>query len=323
MARARLAADVRTVAADLSAHVAPRSPRSTPPPAPSCSRRWPGPPACRPSSTPSPATTGWRPRAAPAGRSPGGCTGCVPDRCGACASTGGTCGSPSPTSAPCSAAPRCRLRLPRPGRPWHWPRGGSPTVRGPSCRRRGPRRSNGLPRPRPRAGDALDQAVVGTSLARALPGVVAGRRRPAAAPVRGGAARPALAGGLRGRGLAAARLGRPRGAPARGAARAFLLLVGGLLLGVLLAALAAWLAGVGARRRAVMGPPAAQVHRRGGPTRRSSGRCAGSSSGTPRPARRCGTPPTSEPRLRAGHRCRPVPVSAGARAAGRQVLQWC
>ena len=171
MTRARLAGDVRAAAGCAAPGTSPRASRpSTTRPAASCSTPWPAAPACRPWSRPSSATTGWRPPRAPAGRSPGGCSGCVPARCAGCGSTVATCGSPTPTCAPCSAARPCRRRARPPA-----PRSTSPPVDWPT----GPARS--LPHPwadaveraadppGPALGDALDRAVVGTSLLARVP----------------------------------------------------------------------------------------------------------------------------------------------------------
>ena len=166
--------------------------------APSCSTPSPAAPGSPPSSRPWPATTAWSRPPAPGGRSLGGCTGCGRGRCDACASTGATSPSPPPTCARCSAAPRSRPRRPPRGPPSTSRPAGSPTGPGATSRCRGPRPLERAATPPGDAlGDALDQAVVGTSLhARAADLVAGGRRGPAGAR-RGGAGRAAVAGALR------------------------------------------------------------------------------------------------------------------------------
>ena len=232
----------------------PRRPRraapSTPRPAPSCSTRWPARPASRPSSTPSPATTGWRRRRTPAGRSPGGSTGSGPDRCGGCASTVATSGSPSPTCAPSSDAPRCRPPRPPPAPPSRSRPGGSPTVPPPTCRRPGPRRSSAR-RPRP-----VPTSATRSTRPSSAPRCSRGRRAGGASSAGSSwPSRPPPSAGLAWlvAYVVAGWLQLDRllpEAPTVGVLPVpFLLLAGGLLLGPVLAALAAWLARIGARRR--------------------------------------------------------------------------
>ena len=109
-------------------------------------------------------------RAAPAGRSPGGCSACVRDRCAGCGSTGATSGS---TDADVRSV-LGRSSLPPP----------SPAARAAvdlATRRLADRASASLPHPwadaveraadppGPALGDALDRAVVGTSLLARVP----------------------------------------------------------------------------------------------------------------------------------------------------------
>ena len=140
--------------------------------------------------------------------------------------------------------------------------------------------------PGPALGDALDRAVVGTSLLARVPiwwrVVGLAQLVLAVAAVVGFA----LAGALR-RGRAGPSSTRSIGdPPTLGVVPVpLVLLVVGLLGGLLLALVSRWLARIGARRRGrVMDAPAARLDRRGRAGPRSCSRSSGCSSGTRRPA---------------------------------------
>ena len=259
-ARHRLAADIRPVAGRLRAGVADTEPALGDPAEPSWWTRCRAPPASPSSSTPSSATTGRRRGRAQAGRSPGGSAPCGPTRSSAFAwararRTAGTPArscfrvSPPRTCAVCSGVPRCRRphRLPVPRS--SWPRAGSATAPGRAFPSRGPRRPRTPP---PRPGRSWPTRWTRRSSAPRC-GRATRSGGPSSATRSGSSQRRqslglvwllvlGVVGWLRLPEIETPRLG-PLPYP-------FLLLAGGLLFGVLLAALARALARVGARRRA-------------------------------------------------------------------------
>ena len=90
-------------------------------------------------STPWSGTTGWKPRRAPVGRSPAGCTACVHGRCAACGWTARTSGCPTPTSGRSSGARPCHRPRRQHERRSTSRRGGSRTAPVAISRSRGPR----------------------------------------------------------------------------------------------------------------------------------------------------------------------------------------